>query len=100
MFEKTKYRLRALQTEVPAAALRQAAPRIQAKFREDATTTRGNVPSFGKFGNVPITANVRAGQVVVTAAEWVMEKAVDEDQPKVWAGILREEVRKAVRSTR
>jgi hypothetical protein len=99
MFEKTKHRLKAMQN-APAEALRLAAPRIQAKLRSDATTARGNVPAFGKFGNIPITATVRAGQVVVTAADWVMEKAKDEGQPREWAGIVREEVKKAVRGSR
>jgi hypothetical protein len=99
MFAKTKHRLEALK-RAPAEALRQAAPRIQAKLRSDATTARGNVPSFGKFGQIPITAAVRAGQVVVTAADWVMDKAKDEGQPKAWADIVREETRKAVRGSR
>jgi hypothetical protein len=99
MFAKTKHRLEAMK-KVPAEALRQAAPRIQARLRSDATTARGNVPSYGKFGEIPITATVRAGQVIVNGADWVMEKAKDEGQPKVWAGILHDEVRKAVRGTR
>jgi hypothetical protein len=99
MFERAKHRIQALK-KVPAEALRQAAPRIQAKLRSDATTARGNVPSYGKFGQIPITASVRAGAVVVTAADWVMEKAKAEGQPKEWAGILRDEVKKAVRGAR
>jgi hypothetical protein len=99
MFEKTKHRLEGMK-RAPAEALRQAAPRIQAKLRSDATTARGNVPSFGKFGKIPITAQVRAGQVVVTAADWVMEKAKDEGQPKEWAGIVRGEAKKAMRGAR
>jgi hypothetical protein len=99
MFAKTKLRLEAMK-RAPAEALRQAAPRIQAKLRSDATTARGNVPSFGKFGQIPITATVRAGQVVVTAADWVMEKAKDEGQPKEWAAVVREEIKKAVRGSR
>lgn len=99
MFEKTKHRLNALK-RAPAEALRQAAPRIQAKLRSDATTRRGNVPSFGKFGNIPITAKVRTGQVVVTGADWVMERANEEGQPKEWAEIVREETRKAARGSR
>lgn len=99
MFEKTKHRLEAMK-KAPAEALRLAAPRIQARLRSDATTGRGNVPSYGKFGEIPITATVRAGQIVVTAADWVMEKAIDEDQPKAWAGIVRDEARKAVRGAR
>jgi hypothetical protein len=99
MFEKTKHRLQGMK-RAPAEALRQAAPRIQAKLRSDATTARGNVPAFGKFGNIPITAQVRAGQVVVTAADWVMEKAKGEGQPKAWAGIVRGEAKKAMRGAR
>lgn len=99
MFEKTKHRLEAMK-RAPAEALRQSAPRIQARLRSDATTARGNVPSYGKFGKIPITATVRAGQVVVTAADWVMEKAKDEGQPKVWAGIVKDEARKAIRGAR
>lgn len=99
MFAKTKLRLEAMK-RAPAEALRQAAPRIQAKLRSDATTARGNVPSYGKFGQIPITATVRAGQVVVTAADWVMEKAREEGQPKEWLDIVREEARKAIRGSR
>jgi hypothetical protein len=99
MFEKTKHRLEAMK-RAPTVALRQAAPRIQAKLRSDATTARGNVPSYGKFGNIPITAKVRAGEVVVTAADWVMEKAKDEGQPKAWAGIVKDEAKKAMRGAR
>ena len=99
MFEKTKLRLEGMK-KAPAEALRRAAPRIQAKLRSDATSGRGNVPSYGKFGDVPITATVRAGQVVVTAADWVMEKAKDEGQPKAWAGIIRDEGRKALKAKR
>jgi hypothetical protein len=99
MFAKTKHRLEAMK-RAPAEALRQAAPRIQERLRSDATTARGNVPSYGKFGTIPITATVRAGQIVVTAADWVMEKAKDEGQPKAWAAIVRKEARKAVRGSR
>jgi hypothetical protein len=99
MFEKTKLRIEAIK-RAPAEALHQAAPRIQAKLRTDATSARGNVPAYGKFGQIPITAAVRAGQVVVTAADWVMEKAKAEGQPKEWAGIVREEARKALRGSR
>lgn len=96
MFEGTKRRLETMK-KAPAEALRQAAPRIQAMLRRDATTGRGYVPSFGKFGDIPITATVRAGGVVVRAADWVMEKAEDEEQPKKWARIVRDEAKKAMR---
>ena len=99
MFEKAKRRIDALK-KAPVDAPRAAAPRIQAKLRSDATTARGNVPSFGKFGDIPISARVRAGGVVVTAADWVLDKAKDEGQPKEWAGIVRDEVRKAARGSR
>ena len=99
MFEKTRHRLAEMK-RAPAEALRQAAPRIQARLREDATTKRGHVPSYGKFGDIPITAAVRARQVVVTAVDWVMEKAKDEGQPKAWAAVVREEAKKALRGRR
>lgn len=99
MFEKTKHRLQGMK-RAPVEALRQAAPKIHARLRSDATTARGNVPSFGKFGDIPITAKVRASQVVVTAADWMMEKAKDEGQPKAWAGIVRGEAKKALRGAR
>jgi len=70
-----------------------SAPEIAAKLRADATTARGNVPSFGKFGDVPITATASGDVITVTAADWVMSKAIELEQPAEWIGIVRENVR-------
>lgn len=99
MFERVKVRIAEIK-RAPVGVLRAAAPRIEAKLRADATTKRGNVPSYGKFGEVPIAVDVRAGQLAVTAAGWVMEKAKEEGQPKAWAGIVREEARRALRGAK
>ena len=76
-----------------AAIAEKSAPEIEAKLRADATTGRGNVPSYGKFGDVPITARASGETITVTAAGWVMKKAIDLDQPEEWLGIVRENVR-------
>jgi len=77
-------------------ALANAAPRILAKLRGDARTRRGNVPSYGKFGDVPITSKVESNAIAVTAAGWVMNKADSAGQIDEWADIVREELREAV----
>lgn len=92
------HRLRAKAAAVlaaPAVALPRAAARIQERFREDATTKRGNVPGFGDRGG-PITATPGATGITVRAPDWVMSKAYDRAQPSDWAEILREELRAAV----
>lgn len=80
-----------------AAAAIGAAPLIQERLREDARTRRGNVPSFGPMGNIPIRAVPRGEAITVTAPDWVMEKANELGQPKVWGGIVRREVRRAMK---
>jgi hypothetical protein len=77
-------------------ALTNAAPRILAKLTGDARTKRGNVPSYGKFGEVPITSKVEGRAIAVTAADWVMGVAEKKGQPEQWADILREEVHSAL----
>ena len=77
-------------------ALRAAATRIRLKLRKDATTRRGNIPSFGKFGNVLIAAQSTGTEVHVSAAPWVMRKAEELGQPAEWMDIVAEEVRKQV----
>jgi hypothetical protein len=90
MFEYLKRRIEEIRRS-PTDILRAAAPRIEAKLRSDATTKRGNVPSYGKFGDIPIAVDVRSGQINVTGAEWVIEKAKKEGQPAEWAEIIQEE---------
>mgnify|MGYP007024621251 CR=1 FL=1 len=54
-FERLQAFITALPDRVPAIAAA-SAPQIAAQLRADATTGRGNVPSYGKFGDAPITA--------------------------------------------
>lgn len=91
-FDRLQAFVAALPDRVQAIADK-SAPEIAAKLRADATTGRGNVPSFGKFGDVPITATAADETITVTAADWVMEKAIELDQPAEWIGIVRENVR-------
>ena len=57
-----------------------AAPLIQDRLRSDATTKRGNVPSFGKFGDVPIVATPTPSSIDVTAPDWVLKIAQERGQ--------------------
>jgi len=66
-----------------------AAPQIQAKLRGDATTKRGNVPSFGKFGDTAISAVPIGPTIEVTAADWVMRTAQEKGQVDEWLGIVQ-----------
>jgi hypothetical protein len=94
-FARMRDRLRRVQI-APEVALANAASRVQEKLTKDATSKRGNVPSFGKFGKVPIAATVSGNSLNVTAAEWVMKKAQSLGQPREWAAIVKDELRKAV----
>ncbi len=90
MFDSTRKRLIQLKT-APAEVARAAAPRIEAQFRSDATTKRGNVPSYGDRGNVPITAEARPEAILVTGPDWCVQKAAKEGQIDGWSDIVREE---------
>ncbi len=90
MFDGLKKRLERLRA-APAAVLRAAAPLVEEKLRADATTRRGNVPSFGRMGNVPIRVEVRSGALAITGPDWVIEKAKEKDQPAEWRDIVRAE---------
>jgi hypothetical protein len=92
VFERTRARLAKLR-QLPAETAQSAAPRITDKLRKDATTRRGNVPSYGKFGDVPIVCAVRAGNLVVNGPDWVMKKAAEKGQPAEWAEIVRDTAR-------
>jgi len=81
----------------PLDVARAAAPKIQAKLRADATTRRGNVPSFGKMGEIPITAEVRPEAITVTAPDWVMKKARVKNQIEAWIGIVQFEAARILR---
>lgn len=88
MLEKSRARLATLR-RLPAETAQAAAPRIAEKLRQDATTKRGNVPSFGRMGNVPITAEVRAGGLSVRAPAWVLKKAFELGQVDEWTELVR-----------
>jgi len=95
--EQLRARIAALAT-APARALPRAAARIQAKFRANATTKRGNVPLYGRMGDIPIEAVVEGDEAIrVTAADWVMGKARELGQQGEWAAIVREEIAAEVR---
>lgn len=93
MFDHLRKRIAEIKS-APALVAAASAPRIQAKFRADATTRRGNVPSFGKLGDVPITATARPEAVTITGPDWCVEKAVERGQVDEWVEIVREESRR------
>lgn len=95
MFERIRARIRDIES-APARSLPNAAARIQAKLRADATTRRGNVPGFGDMGG-PITATATATGVTVRGPDWVLEKAAELGQPAEWRGIVAEELAAEVR---
>lgn len=90
--------LDALSGALPAIA-RKAAPQIETKLRTDATTKRGNVPSFspGPRGHasptIPITAEARGPSITVTAPDWVLQKAIERGQVSEWIDIAEEATR-------
>lgn len=79
--------------EIRGAASRVAersAPLIQAQLRADAKTKRGNIPSYGEKGNVPIVANATDSSVVITAPDWVLKIAQERGQIDKWREIVQE----------
>lgn len=97
MFATLKGRIEALRVAGPRACM-VAAPRIEVRLREDSTTKRGNVPSYGtRFGDIPSTVRPLSDGVEVTAADWVLERARKLGQPDAWATILADAVREEVK---
>lgn len=95
LFSKLRERLASL-TRAPQTIAQRAAPRIEAKLRADARTRRGNVPSFSPGGpNVPIEVRAQGNEITVTAVDWVLRKANEKGQTTEWAGIVRDEARRA-----
>ena len=94
MFEGVRSRLEALRA-APAQAAAAAAPRIQAKLRADSTTQRGNVPSFGKFGDIPSVAVASDNAIEITCADWVMRQVEKRGQVSSWMAIALDELRAA-----
>lgn len=84
----------------PAEVARAAAPRIQEQFRKDATTKRGNVPSYGKLGEVPIMARALPKAIRVTGPDWCITKAEKRQQIDGWVDIVQQEARRALRGER
>lgn len=81
----------------PDEIARAAGPRILAKFREDATTARGNVPSYGPKGNIPIAVEARPEAIVVTGPDWCIQKAQEKNQVESWTGIIHQEAARILR---
>lgn len=97
MFEASRKSLEHLRSLARRVAQR-AAPFIEAKLRHDATTKRGNVPQFApgprgsKWGSVPISARAVGDSIVVSAPDWVLEKARALEQPDDWKALVSEAV--------
>jgi hypothetical protein len=82
---------------MPFIVARGAASRIEQKLREDATTKRGNVPSYGKMGNVPIVVEVSLDDAIhVRGPGWVLQKAQQLGQVEQWIDIVHDESAKAL----
>ena len=96
MFESIKSRIATL-PERAHSGLSNAAAEIQRKFRKDATTKRGNVPSFGKMGDIPIVAEVRPESVAVTGPAWRTAIARERGQTEDWKRVVVSKVNDAVK---
>ncbi len=79
----------------PLTLAERAAPRIQAQLIADATTRRGNVPSFLPGGpDIPIRVTAEGEGVRVQAAPWVLALAEKKGQHAKWGAIVNEEAKK------
>jgi hypothetical protein len=74
----------------PYQTATEAAPLIGEQLRAAATTKRGNVPSFGKFGDVPIAVRAEGTSIVVTGPDWVLKKAQQLGQVDDWTKTVRD----------
>lgn len=91
MFDRVRLRIEATREVAERAAIA-AAPRIEARLRDDSTTRRGNVPSFAKFGDIPSVGSASGNTIRVTCADWVMRKVRQLGQVDSWVEIAREAV--------
>lgn len=66
-----------------------AAPVIEANLRRNARTKRGNVPSFGRMGDVPIAVKVNGPSIVVSGPDWVLKKAQQLGQVDEWVETVK-----------
>lgn len=80
----------------PELVANMAAPEIEAKFRADATTKRGNVPSYGEMGNVPIAVDIEGASLVVRGPDWCLQKAEEKGQVEEWLDIVQAKSREAM----
>ncbi len=94
-------RLDAIGSLLPQIAAK-AAPRIEAKLRQDATTKRGNVPQTAPgpkgspSGTIPIVARAVGPAVEVSAPDWVLQKAIERGQVQGWIDIAGEATREVL----
>jgi hypothetical protein len=93
--DRMQHRIREIRAVAPRA-LGSASAQIEETLRSDSKSKRGNVPSYGKFGNVPISAAANDTEIRVTAAAWVIARARDLGQPAKWAGIIRAKIAAAL----
>jgi hypothetical protein len=75
---------------VPEIVAQRVAPMIEVKLTTDATTKRGNVPAYGKFGDIPITAKAMGPTIEVSAVDWVLKNAQERGQVGEWIGMVQE----------
>ena len=57
----------------PIFIKRTAAAKIQDRLRKDSTTRRGNIPCYGRFGNIPTRTDVATDAIIVHGADWVLQ---------------------------
>lgn len=100
--EYFKSRVRKLEVSAFDSA-QMAAPQVEARLISDATTRRGNVPSYGEFGNVPINAQIEVtatgANINVNAPDWVLAKAEEKGQVDGWLGIVDATIQDIVGAT-
>jgi hypothetical protein len=96
VFDRLRQRIVAVKA-APAVIAAAAATRIRARLIADATTRRGNVPSYGDMGNVPIAVEARPEAIVVHGPDWVLKKAQQRGQVDGWIGIVRDEAVKELK---
>jgi hypothetical protein len=94
MFESMRARI-ARTVTAGDRALRPAAGTIQRMAREDSRTRRGNIPCYGRAGNIPTTCEAGGGRLVIRGAGWVLKKLESLHKTEKWARVLAGEIRKA-----
>lgn len=96
MLDAIRKRIGRIRDAAPGVAAR-VASRVQAQVVEDIRTRRGNVPSYGPFGDVPPRVAVHADGLRVTVADWAMRRAEERGvRASDWAALVAEEARRAM----